>query len=274
MMVQPVGPWVYFAEGSHAMKKLLAAALCSVITLFAWSSQASAGIFNCGCCNKCGTFCVRPYNAFSPVCYGTVTCAGVNPLCSPGYGPNLAFHGSMCGPHSAYAAGMFPVMAPPMMHPGMGYPGMHPQMMPLGPDGMQRQPEMLPNPKPETKPEEKKNPDGKEEGATSTVQNPPMNPGMNPYAMTPWGVPVWAMSNPYANPYMNRMPPQMPYGQMMPPVNPYGQMPPQMPYGQMPPQMPNYNYNPGYMPNMMHPGMMNPNMPAPSAMPPMMPNAR
>src|SRR5688572_5633175 len=98
-MVQPFGPWVYCVEGPHDMKQLIAAAACSLLALLLGTSQASAGIFNWGCCNKCGTFCVRPYNAFSPVCYGSVTCVGCNPLATPGYGPNLAFHGSMCGPH-------------------------------------------------------------------------------------------------------------------------------------------------------------------------------
>jgi hypothetical protein len=67
------------------MNKLFTRALLalSVLTLaaapsFAWGTF---GLFpHCGhCCNKCN-FCVRPYNAFSPVCSGTICCDGCFPF--------------------------------------------------------------------------------------------------------------------------------------------------------------------------------------------------
>jgi hypothetical protein len=88
------------------MKKLLTAALLALVVsgLSAPSSQAgSFGLFyhhHCGCCGGC-TFCVRPYNAFSPVCSGCITCDGCMPFssgCGPGGCPTLNYSGlPACG---------------------------------------------------------------------------------------------------------------------------------------------------------------------------------
>src|SRR5262245_56487036 len=57
------------------MKRLLTAAVFSIVALGLHVSQASAGLFLHKCCKK-NWFCVKPYNAFSPVCCGTVTLDG------------------------------------------------------------------------------------------------------------------------------------------------------------------------------------------------------
>jgi hypothetical protein len=67
------------------MNKLLASALVSVAAVGLSASQASAGWLSWLCCGgKCSykyTVNCRPYNAFTPVCYGNVTCDGA---CIPG----------------------------------------------------------------------------------------------------------------------------------------------------------------------------------------------
>lgn len=95
------------------MKKLLTAALLAVASTTFMALPANAGccfgLFyrHCGCCGCGATFCVRQYNAFSPVCSGTVFCDGCCPFGSGGggyggYGPG--FMGG-CGP---CAGGMCP----------------------------------------------------------------------------------------------------------------------------------------------------------------------
>lgn len=41
--------------------------------------------FGCGCDKCCGTVCIRPYNAFSPVASGSMCFDGCNPFCCGGY---------------------------------------------------------------------------------------------------------------------------------------------------------------------------------------------
>src|SRR6266542_442853 len=99
------------------MKRLILSAVLGAAALGLSSGpvQAGCGPFGCGnlygpfswlpcrkCCGCGATFCVRQYNAFSPVCAGTVYCDGINPLggCGipGGFNPN---HGAMpypCGP--------------------------------------------------------------------------------------------------------------------------------------------------------------------------------
>lgn len=216
------------------MKRLLAAAVVSLISLALWAGQATAGIFNCWCCNKCGTFCVRPYNAFSPVCYGSVTCVGFNPLTTPGCGPNLAFHGSV-GNSGCYAVGSYPVMAPPTV----------PQQAPEQIGAPQGDGDKLPKPLPNNP--ENKQPENKQPTPPAAMANP--------YGMTPSGVPVYPTSMgaaAWANPYAYRMPPQMPqampYGYGYNPAMMMPRYPMPAPMPQMAPQMPyGYGYNPAMM---------------------------
>jgi hypothetical protein len=98
------------------MKKLLPSAILAVVVSGVLTAQSFAGccfglIPHHGCCGCCGcgaTFCVRQYNAFSPVCCGTVYCDGCCPIgpggCGGGCGPagcGLNYSGlpaGCCGP--------------------------------------------------------------------------------------------------------------------------------------------------------------------------------
>jgi hypothetical protein len=78
------------------MKKLLTLALFSLAGL-GWSTGQAPAWFCCHkCCNKCSTtICCHPYNAFSPVCWGNMTCCGCCPAqfgCCPG-----PMNGGYCG---------------------------------------------------------------------------------------------------------------------------------------------------------------------------------
>jgi hypothetical protein len=64
------------------MKRFLLAAVLSVGAIALTGGQAPAFPLRCKCYNKCCTFCVKPYNAFSPVCCGTLFCDG----CCPQFG--------------------------------------------------------------------------------------------------------------------------------------------------------------------------------------------
>jgi hypothetical protein len=81
------------------MKKLLTLALFSLAGL-GWSTGQAPAWFCCHkCCNKCSTtLCCHPYNAFSPVCWGNITCCGCCPLqfgcCPPGLGPMTGGYGN------------------------------------------------------------------------------------------------------------------------------------------------------------------------------------
>ena len=68
------------------MNKLLLSALLGLATVAltpALSQAGTFGLFYCGhcCCSKCN-FCVRPYNAFTPVVCGCLCCDGVLPFCA------------------------------------------------------------------------------------------------------------------------------------------------------------------------------------------------
>ncbi len=88
------------------MKKLLPSALLALAVSGFAAAESFAGAFglfpHCGCCGCGAKFCVRQYNAFSPVCCGTVFCDGCCPFGS-GCGPN--FGGGGGGP---CAGGMCP----------------------------------------------------------------------------------------------------------------------------------------------------------------------
>jgi hypothetical protein len=80
------------------MKKILAVAALSVAALGLTTNRASAWFHCCGlhhCCGACATLCVKPYNAFSPVCCGTICCDGCLPL-------SCGQQGGMCGGQMGY----------------------------------------------------------------------------------------------------------------------------------------------------------------------------
>jgi hypothetical protein len=155
------------------MKKLFSSALLSLVVsgLAAVPSFAGCtfGLFphSCGCCGCGAKFCVRQYNAFSPVCCGTVFCDGCCPfgsgcgqgmggcgmggcgpcgdgMCEGGMCPGgLNFSGVMtCPPGGGCADGAClgslpaaepPAMgAPPAANPSVG-PSPLPGSMPVGP---------------------------------------------------------------------------------------------------------------------------------------------
>lgn len=64
------------------MKKILIAAAMAIVSVEAIQA-GSFGLFTCKSCNSCN-FVVRPYNAFSPVCSGTIFCDGAMPISSNG----------------------------------------------------------------------------------------------------------------------------------------------------------------------------------------------
>jgi hypothetical protein len=89
-------------EAPTAMKKILTAALLTFASSSLLATPSFAGCcfglipHSCGCCSK---FCVRQYNAFSPVCCGTVYCDGCCPFGSGcgGFGPGFAGDCGGCG---------------------------------------------------------------------------------------------------------------------------------------------------------------------------------
>jgi hypothetical protein len=111
------------------MKKVLLAALLSLAGVGLGAGQAHAWLFCHKCCNKCGTICIRPYNAFTPSVFGSITADGCSPLnfgCQlppppPWFQPPwaggagcCAMDGSGCGSCTAGVPGMTaPIMLPP-----------------------------------------------------------------------------------------------------------------------------------------------------------------
>lgn len=81
------------------MKKLFSSALLALaVSGFAAVPSFAGctfGLFphSCGCCGCGAKFCVRQYNAFSPVCCGTIFCNGCCPF-GGGYGPGM--YGGPC----------------------------------------------------------------------------------------------------------------------------------------------------------------------------------
>ena len=115
------------------MKKLLLTALlalgaCGLTAApsFGWTfglipHHGCCGHFFHHCCNSCCNFCVRPYNAFSPVACGNICLDGCYPFgtgggfgasgaCGPGgCAPFLNYGGIPCdGPYSPGALGQLP----------------------------------------------------------------------------------------------------------------------------------------------------------------------
>jgi hypothetical protein len=69
------------------MNKLIAATLASLAALGLATDRAAAWCHH-GCDQCCTTICLRQYNAFTPICYGSLSCDGCCPLnitsCCPG----------------------------------------------------------------------------------------------------------------------------------------------------------------------------------------------
>jgi hypothetical protein len=108
------------------MKRLILSAVLGVAALGLSTEMAQAGPFCCWGCNKCGkcgaNFCVRQYNAFSPVCSGTIYCDGICPI--GGYGIPGGFN-PYCASCGAGGAGYYDgggAMASPQMLPADASP--------------------------------------------------------------------------------------------------------------------------------------------------------
>lgn len=61
------------------MKRFLLVAALSAAAVGLTATSASAGFFG-PCCSKYCTLHIKPYNAFSPVAFGTICCDGFSPL--------------------------------------------------------------------------------------------------------------------------------------------------------------------------------------------------
>ena len=109
------------------MKRMLLVAALSLAVVGLSAAPASAGFFS-PCCSKYCTLHIKPYNAFSPVAFGTICCDGFSPLGTSypggGFHPGLEAHGvpSWNGHGTVIAA-----------QPGAPYsaPGMLPAALPV-----------------------------------------------------------------------------------------------------------------------------------------------
>jgi hypothetical protein len=114
------------------MKKVLLSAMLGLAAVTLTPPPSHAGTFglitgcgSCGCCGGCN-FCVRPYNAFTPVCCGNITCMGCMPftpypnysgLGYPGGCPQLDFSGAVdnsCSPSDTGGKTQSPTALPPV----------------------------------------------------------------------------------------------------------------------------------------------------------------
>ena len=131
------------------MKKLFLG-LVSLASLCASASNAPAWFGHCCGCNQCTTkLCIRPYNAFSPVAYGSIVADGCMPINIYGGGlpcmraPN-GYPGACCSAPSCFTSGCCDSGCLPPA--GAATPAMAPgQPMPQGVPGQQFTP---PNPQP------------------------------------------------------------------------------------------------------------------------------
>jgi hypothetical protein len=144
-------------NGGRMKRNLLAVGLLSLCLLGISASQAFAGIFDCCCwCRHKYTTQItcRPYNAFTPICWGNLCCDGCCPNpCGVAGGclpvtmgtPPFPANGCGCGPmmgggfpmpfmggsEGCCASDMGPMMAGPSMMPR---PMPYPQQMPMPQD--------------------------------------------------------------------------------------------------------------------------------------------
>ena len=112
------------------MKRILLGtliALSSLTTAVPVEAGRTFGLFvGLGRCHNHCDFCIRQYNAFTPVCSGSLTCDGCVPFanCMPGFGYSSCGPG-MCGPGMCGPGMCGPGMCGPgMCGPGMCGPGM------------------------------------------------------------------------------------------------------------------------------------------------------
>jgi hypothetical protein len=117
------------------MKNILRAAVLSLAAL-AFSAPAAMagtfGLFTCGghCCKGC-CFCIRPYNAFSPVCCGSVTMDGAG-FANGGGGLQLNYGGL---PAEGCGCAMAPMAPSPAMAMYAPMPPAAPYAVPQAPPG-------------------------------------------------------------------------------------------------------------------------------------------
>jgi hypothetical protein len=125
------------------MKKLSALVVSSLAALAAVTGQASAWCHDC--CNQCcATICLRQYNAFTPVCCGSLSCTGCCPVTFSGFG-NAPPPGPAWGGMPPYGPPAYGYGAPPAMVAAPhadGAPG--PVLAPTQPAGP-NPPAVLPN---------------------------------------------------------------------------------------------------------------------------------
>jgi len=123
-------------------KRLLAGALGLAALLLAPGDAEALGLLRRHCCDhRCSLhLCIRPYNAFSPVCFGNINCMGCCPLpmgnggmpCGPDCGPPMpsVFSGHAPGPCCSSSGCCDPGALPP----APGHPPTH-MPAPGGPPG-------------------------------------------------------------------------------------------------------------------------------------------
>ncbi len=198
------------------MKRLILTAVLGAAAM--WLSAPTAQAWGCKSCGHCGAeFCVRQYNAFSPVCHGTIYCDGINPICGVPGGLNPYCCGC-AAPGSWLNAGVMPPEGPPAATVPAPLPSLPGPATPVLPSPTT--PTVLPP------------------GAVPQFLPPPGAQGLP--MPTPGPIP-YSMGYPYHMPWMNPnvMPAGYPYGYPgaygYPPG--YGYQQPMMPY---PPQ----NYYP------------------------------
>src|SRR5438105_12572174 len=100
------------------MKKLFSLALMSLAAV-SWMTPTASAWWPCfpSCCKSCctTTICLRQYNAFTPVCSGTLNCNGCCPLnlsCGyPGSGPAVVgpdcMNGAGYGGYGPYGSSVY-----------------------------------------------------------------------------------------------------------------------------------------------------------------------
>lgn len=92
------------------MKKLLILATLAFVSAPMAQAGGTFGLFTCKSCSQCNV-CVRPYNAFSPVCLPNIGCGGFSNSCGQGGFTNFNY----------IEGGSVPMASPvPMGNPAQG----------------------------------------------------------------------------------------------------------------------------------------------------------
>jgi hypothetical protein len=158
-----------FEKRSTRMKKLLFLGLLSVAAIGIAPRDAHAWFLDwcrsC-CCDRCTTkLCIKPYNAFSPVAYGSIVADGCMPIniyggCRPplpmpscfgcpSYGPGCCTSGCCdvgCLPAPGSYANAPQMSAPAMQSPPVPLPNPGPQFQPPAPQLLHQSAYMVPMP--------------------------------------------------------------------------------------------------------------------------------